>query len=119
MQVVIPILLVVGVSNNVLVLAGFSQPSVSRSILRRLGVFYRLIAAFDIWVLLTKDFAAYWLEDGLSLTSGGRVSLTTRTHSSFWYTVYCVVRAVFRCIVFLCAAPKSFLILHNSNSQQV
>lgn len=84
-KVVIPILLVVGILNNVLVIAGFSQRSVSRSVSTRLGVFYKLIAAFDIWVLVTKDFVYYWLEDGLSLTTGGRLRLLTRTHSAIWY----------------------------------
>ena len=98
-------------SNNVLVIAGFSQPSVSRSVLRRLGVFYRLIAAFDIWVLLMKDFAAYWLEDGLALTTGGRISLATRTRSSFWYfKAFCIL-----CIlIYAYAAPNSCYKTHNA-----
>ena len=86
-QVVIPTLLVVGISNNVLVIAGFSQRSVGRNVHRRLGVFYRLIAAFDICVLLVKDFVYFWLEDGLALTTGGHLKILTRTYSSFWYTL--------------------------------
>ena len=82
----IPILLVVGISNNVLVIAGFSQRSVRRNVHRRLGVFYRLIGAFDIYVLLVKDFLYFWLEDGLALT-GGHLKILTRTYSSFWYTL--------------------------------
>ena len=80
----IPILLVVGIFNNALVIAAFSHRSVSRNVHRRLGVFYRLIAAFDIYVLITKDFILYWLEDGLSLTSGGYVNFLTRSRSAFW-----------------------------------
>ena len=86
-QVVIPILLVVGISNNALVIAGFWQRSVRRNVNRRLCLFYRLIASFDIWLLVMKDFVYYWLEYGLTFTTGGHLSLLTRTRSSFWYTL--------------------------------
>lgn len=84
-QVVIPILLVVGISNNVLVITGFSQRSVRSNVHPRLSVFYRLIAAFDIWVLISKDFMYFWLEDGLGLTTGGALTLVTRTSSDLAY----------------------------------
>lgn len=82
---VIPILLVVGISNNVLVITGFSQRSVRSNVHPRLSVFYRLIAAFDIWVLISKDFMYFWLEDGLGITTGGALTFVTRTSSDLAY----------------------------------
>lgn len=90
-QAVIPVLVVVSISNNALVIHvihGFSQRFVRYNVHRKLGVFYWLITASDIWLLLTNEFLFYWLEDGLALTTGGHFSVLTLTRSSLWHCAH-------------------------------